>query len=211
MTSKSIFENLDKSVIDSILSDKRNECVVFQKGEIIFDENNFSKKLGILRVGKAKVRNRGVGGVTIRVLVEGSCFGVASLFNDSDRYVSVIEALEVCEVLFIPQEVLSEKMIEHPLLAQNFIRFLTNRIIYLNTLIDAYSSPTVESKLARYLIAYSQGHDAPFDINMSELSRILGVGRASLYRATESFEQRGLIEKKGKTFVILDPKKLSEI
>lgn len=211
MTSKSIFENLDRSVVDSILSDERNESVVFQKGEIIFDENNFSKKLGILRAGKAKVRNRGVGGVTIRVLVEGSCFGVASLFNDSDRYVSVIEALEVCEVLFIPQEVLSEKMIEHPLLAQNFIRFLTNRIIYLNTLIDAYSSPTVESKLARYLMAYSQGHDAPFDINMSELSRILGAGRASLYRATESFEQRGLIEKKGKTFVILDPKKLSEI
>ena len=211
MTSKSIFENIDSSIIDSILSDKRCECAVFQKGDVILDESKFSKKLGILRSGRAKVRNRGVGGVTIRVLVSDSCFGVATLFNDSDKYVSVIEALERCDVLFIPQEVLSEKMMEYPLLAQNFIRFLTDRIIYLNTLIDAYSSPTVESKLARYLVAYSQGHEAPFDINMSELSRILGAGRASLYRATESFEQQGLIQKNGRAFVILDPKKLSEI
>lgn len=211
MTAKSIFEELDAAVIDEILSDTRCEESFYQKGDIIFDENNFSKKLGILQSGKAKVRSRGVGGVTIRVLVEGSCFGVASLFNDSERYVSQIEALDWCKVLFVPQDVLRDKMTKHPQLALNFIHFLTGRIIYLNTLIDAYSSPTVESKLARYLIAYSQGQDAPFDINMSELSRILGAGRASLYRATESFVQRGLIRKNGKIFEILDPKKLSQI
>ncbi len=211
MTAKSIFENLDFSVVDEILSDSRCEVNVFQKGEIILDENNFSKKLGIVRSGKAKVRSRGVSGVTMRVLVEGSCFGVASMFNDSERYVSQIEALDRCEVLFVPQAVMSEGMTKHPQLALNFIRFLTGRIVYLNTLIDAYSSPTVESKLARYLIAYSHGQDAPFDINMSELSRILGAGRASLYRATESFVQRGLIRKNGKTFEILDPKNLSLI
>lgn len=211
MTAKSIFEELDAAVIDEILSDTRCEESFYQKGDIIFDENNFSKKLGILQSGKAKVRSRGVGGVTIRVLVEGSCFGVASLFNDSERYVSQIEALDGCKVLFVPQDVLRDEMTKYPQLALNFIYFLTGRIIYLNTLIDAYSSPTVESKLARYLIAYSQGQDAPFDINMSELSRILGAGRASLYRATESFVQRGLIRKNGKTFEILDPKKLSQI
>ncbi len=211
MTVKSIFDNLDKSIVDELLNDSRCERRDFQKGEIIFDEDNFSKMLGVLCIGKAKVRSRGVGGVTIRQLSEGSCFGVASLFNDADKYVSQIEALDKCEVILVPQSVLSEKMMQYPELAVNYIRFLTGRIVYLNTLIDAYSSPNIESKLARYLTAYSQDHELSFEISMSELARILGTGRASLYRATEVFVQRGLIRRDGKTFVILNPEQLSQI
>lgn len=211
MAKKCIFDHMSVSDVEELLFDPRCEIQRFHKGDILADEKHFSHKLGIVRTGKARVSSRDVGGVTMRILTEGACFGVASLFHDADRYISKIEAMEECEVLFMPQAVLLDGMKKHPILTENYIGFLTDRIVYLNALIDAYSSPSVEAKLARYLVAYTQGNDVPFDVNMTELSRVLGFGRASLYRALETFVQAGWIRKNGKTLEIVNLDEMSQI
>ena len=208
---RGLFDGLDESLVSAILSDPACETRTFEKGEIIFDPCHFSRRIGVIQEGSARVMSRPSGGVTIRVLTKDMCFGVASQYNDADTYVSCIVADEPCRVLFLPQEVLQAHIRTSPTLAENYIRFLTGRIRYLNALIDAYSSPTVEAKLARYLVAYAQGNDRAMAVGMSELSRILGVGRAPLYRAMDAFSARGWIRREGKTVTILDESSLRSI
>ena len=174
-----LFSGLNADVISALLSDPACASVSFAKGEVIFDPEHFSRRIGVILSGSARVMSRKCGGVTIRILTKDMCFGVAA------QYVQ-------------------EGIRRSPELAENYIRFLTSRIRYLNALIDAYSSPTVESKLARYLVAYTEGNEAPLIVGMSELSRILGVGRASLYRAMDAFVERRWIARQGKTVKILD-------
>lgn len=211
MPAITIFQGLSEEQISSIINDEQNESVKFKKGDIIFDEEHFAKKLGIVLSGKAKVFSKGSDGVVIRFLTPGMCFGVATLFNDYSTYVSTIKAADNCEVKFIPQSVMSKAISTYPVLAENYIRFLTGRIHYLNALVDAYSSPNIEKRLARYMLAYAEGKDLPFDLNMTELSKSLAIGRASLYRALDSFEEAGYISKNGKQIIILNYNDLKQI
>lgn len=206
-----LFSGLDRDFLATILEDPACERRTFAKDDVIFDPEHFTRQVGVILSGSARVMSRSVGGVTIRVLTRDMCFGVAAQYNDSKTYVSCIVAAEPCLVLFIPQAVLQDRIRESPRLAENYIRFLTGRIRYLNALIDAYSSPTVEAKLARYLVAYTEGNEAPFTVGMSELARILGVGRASLYRVVNGFVEKGWIRREGKTIHILDLSGLKNI
>lgn len=43
---------------------------------------------------------------------------------------------------------------------------------------------------------------------MSELSRLLGIGRTTIYRELEELTSSGLIKKDGKTFTILKEENL---
>ena len=199
-----LFDGLDETVIAEITHHPSCYTRAFAKGEILYDQEHFSRQIGWILSGSAKVMNRKQGGVTIRTLSEGTFFGVASQFNESPTYVSCITALEPCRVLFMPQEAIRDGFRRSPELAENYLRFLISRICYLNGLIDAYSSPTVESKLARYLVTCAADKGATLSVNMSELSRILGAGRASLYRVMDGFEEKNWIHREGKTLEILD-------
>lgn len=43
---------------------------------------------------------------------------------------------------------------------------------------------------------------------MSELSKLLGIGRTTIYRELEELSKNGFIKKEGKTFTILKEEKL---
>ena len=208
---RSLFDGLDEAYVSALLADPSCTVKTFAKGEVIFDPEHFTRHIGVILAGSARVMSRPHGGVTIRVLSKDMCFGVAAQYTDAETYVSCIVAQEPCRVLLLPQQVMQERIRTSPQLAENYIRFLTGRIRYLNALIDAYSSPTVEAKLARYLVAYTEGNAAPLETGMSELARILGVGRASLYRAMDSFARQGWIRREGKTVTILDLSSLKTI
>ena len=51
----------------------------------------------------------------------------------------------------------------------------------------------------------------PLTLSLTELSKALGIGRASLYRALDSFESRGLIKRNGKQITLADPDELKKI
>ena len=147
----------------------------------------------------------------MRLLSEHECFGVAAVFSGDTRYVSYISAKTDCTVLFIPEEVVSKAIERIPRFSRNYITFLTTRIQYLNTLVDAYSSPSVDVGLGRYIVAYVGGRDVPFNLNMTALSKSLGIGRASLYRALDELENHGLITRENGKINVTDIEKLKEL
>ena len=206
-----IFKNLTKAELDWIVTDSRCETVTHCTGEDIFSADNFRRAIGIVLSGTAIARSSLNGGVTMRLLSENECFGVAAVFSDDTRYVSYISAKTDCTVLFIPEQVITKAIEQIPQFAKNYIYFLTTRVRYLNTLVDAYSSPNVEVRLARYIVAYVGGREVPFDVNMTALSKSLGIGRASLYRALDELEKSGLIKRENGRINVTDIEKLKKL
>ncbi len=211
MKNISIFKNLSDFEISSVVSDARCETVFHKAGEDIYSADKFRKAVGIVISGTAICSSSLNGGVTMRLLCEHECFGVAAVFSGDTRYVSYISAKSDCKVLFIPEEVISEAIERIPAFARNYIYFLTTRVQYLNTLVDAYSSPNVEIRLARYIVAYVGGRDVPFDLNMTALSKSLGIGRASLYRALDELEGKRLITRERGKIIVTDIEKLKKL
>ncbi len=212
MVKFTLFDGMTPEEIDLITSNKDCPKVVYKPNELIYSADNYRKAVGILLSGKAIAKNTDDSGVIVRCLNKGDCFGVAAVFIESERlYVSEITAKSECTILFIPEQVLMNLIYKIPQFSVNYIRFLTGRIQYLNTLVNAYSSPNVETKLARFIAAYVSGQDVPFDLNMTSLSRSLGIGRASLYRALDSLQSEGIIKRDSKRIIITDIDKLKQL
>lgn len=62
----------------------------------------------------------------------GQIFGAAALFGETDAYVTEIEALRATRLLFISQARMSDYIARYPVVAENYIRFLSDRIRFLN-------------------------------------------------------------------------------
>lgn len=210
MTGSVLFEGLPKGVLDEIKNDKQCRMEHYAPGEVIYTADRFERSLGLITDGSAVVKNHGGAGVIVRYLEADDCFGAAALFSKRESYVSEITAVRRCSVLFIPEDVIKSFMERYPRLSLNYIRFLTGRIEYLNTLVDAYSSSTVISKVSKFIYAHQVGSDVPFGFSLTELSKSLGIGRASLYRALDELENSGAIKKDGKNISVLDLDKLIE-
>ncbi len=210
MTGSVLFDGLPKGVYEDIKNDKRCRIECYAPGDVIYTADNFERSLGLIINGSAVVKSHGGSGVIVRRLEADDCFGAAALFSQRENYVSEITALKNCSVLFIPEDVIKAFMERYPRLSLNYIRFLTGRIEYLNTLVDAYSSSTVISKVSKFIYAHQLGSGVPFGFNLTELSKSLGIGRASLYRALDELENSGAIKKDGKNISVLDLDKLIE-
>ena len=206
-----LFNGLTDAEIQSIVNDSECEQAQYKADSVVYSADEFRHAVGIILSGKAVAKSADDSGVIVRCLSKGDCFGVAAVFANGDKpYVSSITAKTDCTVLFMPESVISRFISQYKNFAVNYIRFLTGRIQYLNRLVNAYSSPNVETKLARFIAAYVDGEDVPFDLNMTSLSKSLGIGRASLYRALDSLEAGGVIKRDSKRIIITDIKKIKQ-
>jgi hypothetical protein len=64
--------------------------------------------------------------------------------------VTILTAGKLTRILFFPQSLLTDMMKENSLIAENYIRFLTGRICFLNEKIQGLISVSADAALARY-------------------------------------------------------------
>lgn len=184
-----------------------------KKGETVFEENDFSRSLGIILKGSAVVEKKSLEKpVIMSTLREGGTFGMAALFYEESVYPTTITAAAQTDVAFISKEALKSAFLKEPRLSENYICLLSQKIHFLNKKIETFSSRGSGFKLYSYLLdEYSKrGKDGKVELfyNMSELSRLLGIGRTTIYRELEELTSSGLIKKDGKTFTILKEENL---
>lgn len=201
-----LFKNVNHDVLKNIKYVKNN----YNYGEVIYEYDNYSRALGCVMNGIVIIEQNGV---TLKHAYEGDVFGVASLFNDSKEYVSIIRAKTKCVILFINQEVIRELIMENHIIAFNYITFLSDRIRYLNNKIASFTAGTVEERFAKYLIdLYEETEsDKLSGLVYSRLASSLDVGRASLYRVIDNFIAQDMIIKDGRQIVIKDIEKIKKI
>lgn len=192
------------------------DCVIksYSKGELIYSRNMFSHSLGIILEGTVRVfkDNGDAHRIILNTLSVGSIFGAAALFNDEKTYVTEICAIEACRVIFFSQRLISRGIERDYRLAENYIRFLSDRILFLNRKIFLLSAGSAEQRLASFLLDnLPENSFAELPLTMVQLSGELDISRASLYRVMDELIESGAIEKDGRRIMIRDRQKLRKL
>ncbi len=184
----------------------------FEEHAIAYSSATDEKKVGIMIEGHALVQTGPLSDSTLlNTIGPGALFGIANLYAEDEPFPTVIRAAEASVILFLDGSAFCDFLEHEPEAMKNFLRLQSQKIIYLNHKIATFTAGSAEKKLALFLLDHSVDRKVTLSCSMSALSNMLGLGRASLYRALDLLSEQGLIEKQGKGFYLIDPKGLAKL
>lgn len=209
-----LFRGLPRSVLMRIIA--VSDCTVeeYSKNDIVFSKTSFTRSLGIVLGGKLRVtkENADKRPIVMSTLQSGSLFGAAALFNSQGEYVTQITAIEHSRILFLPQRLIKRMIEREPEIAENYIRYLSERILFLNRKIYFLTAGTAEQRLASFLLDnLSEGEYSEMPMPMHRLADALNMSRASLYRAFDLLIESGAVSKHGKLVCISNAELLNQL
>ena len=195
-----IFCDADEKLLTKVLIEY-GKSVSYAKNDIVFSNKNYSPVLCIIIKGEARVSK---GETVISHLKDGEIFGAAFLYNQSYEFENTVTALTPLKIVIIEQSGIDTLIQNDSSIPFNYISYLSERIGFLNSKIEGYTKPSAEEKLMLYLQKNSDLNNGKCEISvsMTELSHVLQISRASLYRVIETLENQGKICRDGKKIYV---------
>ena len=168
-----------------------------RRGQVLFTAGDPSDTLILVVSGRVKVVVRSADGaeLTLTIVQPGGMFGEISIADGGPRSADA-EALEDCQLLFVPNEVITELCSRVPSVTQAVMSSLA---VMLRRLTEAASDLVfldLPRRVAKVLLSQPRGDDGVIQLNMSqeELAHQVGGSRQSVNAALRGFERRGWIE-----------------
>ena len=208
-----LFRGAPEMVLRKVLAATDCEVRDFEKGETVYSGKSFSRSLGVVLDGSLRVTKDNADGhaMIMSTLVSGSLFGAAALFNDVEQYATNITALEASRIVFFSQRLVERMIRREPQIAENYIKYLSERILFLNKKMYLLTAGTAEQRLAGFLLDNLPiGHAAELPLPMNRLASALNISRASLYRAMDALCGCGAVVRTGKKICIKDAERLNK-
>lgn len=208
-----LFKCAAESLVTKIASSEDCEERRYVKGDVVYDRHSFKRSLGIILEGSIRVTKENADSklMLMSTLYKGAIFGAAAIFNDAGEYATKLTALEDCRVAFFPQRLIERTVQREPEIAQNYIRYLSERILFLNRKIFFLTAGTAEQRLANFASEnLSTTTATALPMSMTELAAALNTSRASLYRALDTLTESGALSKEGKMLRIADAEVLGK-
>ena len=195
-----IFKDADEKFLTSVLN-TYGKSVSYSKNNVVFSKENYSPVICIIIKGEARVSK---GDTVISHLKDGEIFGAAFLYNQSYEFENTVTALTPLKAVIIEKSGIDELIKCDNSISFNYISYLSERIGFLNVKIDGYTKPSAEEKLMLSLQKNADMNNGKCEISvsMTELSRVLHISRASLYRVIEALENQGKICRDGKKIYV---------
>lgn len=187
-----LFRGVPEQALDFCLTQSQGEHA--GRGDELYTPGKFRRCLGLVLSGRVRVTR---GEMFVGVLERGDWFGAAALFHDREVYPSTLTALTECEVLFFPQEAVEQLMERWPKAGANYVRYLSGRIQFLSDRLNSLAAGSAEDKVEQFLLRSADEHGA-VTVSATAIAQALGLGRASVYRAFDHLEERGVISREGK-------------
>ena len=189
------------------VTDGRCEIRRFAPGDVLSEPHTPVSALGIVADGRIGVYADGAEkGALLRTMGPGKVFGVVGLTDGGD-HVSRILAVQPTDVIFIPADTIRKMLAEDTRFMRNYLAFLSDRIRFLNRKIAYLSVSDATDRVLAYLRSLLPS-DAIFpcavtpDYSFTDLSDLLNLGRASLYRAFDNLADEGVITRQGRTVIL---------
>ncbi len=211
-----LFDHVKVDVAEFIFASPKCECFEYESKEPVYTRSEFRKCLGVVVSGELKAIKAPQEGVTIllNTFRPGDIFGAASLFHESSVYVSEIQTVTRSRVLFLPEELLRVLFRREPVTAENYIAYLSGRIAFLNSRIDFFTGGSARQRFANFMLSVCP-QNGPYVYSLpfsyTELAEMLNIGRASLYRAMDSLQRLGVLQRSERELAIIDPDVLRRI
>ena len=204
LTKTCLFYGLSEKQIREWLNMSDVYVKEYEMGSYLFNTTDTVNQLGIVLRGSADVMRQSRDGMMhMSTLRKNDLFGAASLFGESELYVTDIRCNEPVRVLIVSEGEMFKLLCSNSTVLLNYLRYLNARIRFLNKRLDAFSKNTVSARVMTYLSdeANNRIYNAK---NLTKLSETLCVSRATLYRALEALESSGQIRREGKQIIILE-------
>lgn len=201
-----LFRGVDASALAAI-DRELEEAVSYHKGEKIYDPHQFRKSLGLVLYGTVLVQapDEQENPLIINRITAGNVFGAAALFDaQTTDYVTTLTALDHVVVRYITQEQMNRLFLLSPRTAQNYIEFLSERVRFLNRKIAALTNGPSVNRLYQFCLSHQREDGTVlFPNSMTELARVLNMGRSSLYRSLDVLLEQSILKKNGKQYILL--------
>ena len=208
-----LFHGTPETLLTKMSSAPDCEMKGYNKGDCIYNSKSFRRSIGIILEGSARVYKENADGnkIIMNTLNVGQLIGAAALFTNDD-YIYDIRALEICRVVFFSQRLIMRGFERESRLSENYIRYLSDRILFLNRKIGILTADSPELRLANFFLDnLSDAYFVELPLPMNQLTSELNISRASLYRALDVILETGAVIKEGREYKIADMAKLEAI
>lgn len=196
-----IFSDADREDLKIMLRES-SSAVSYPKGSTVFSKSNFRPMLCLIIKGEARVSK---GSTVISRLYEGDVYGGAFLYNDNHIFENTVTAVTTLKVVIIEKDGVDRLIESDSRTAFNYISYLSERVSFLNGKIEGYTKPSAEEKVLLYLRKNcgENSGECEITVSMTELSSVLQISRASLYRVLDALEGDGRIKRNGKKIYLM--------
>lgn len=204
-----LFRNLRPENIDALLRFLKYKIETYKKNSLIAQEGDFCDSIGVVLSGTVELQTIYPSGKvsTLTQLHEGNTFGEAILFASYSEYPQSVTSVTKSEVLFIKKTEVVHMLTHHPIVLENFLTLMSNKLIMLNRKVKILSLDTIRQKICNFLIKeYKIQGKVKIQVKLSRkhMAEHMAVQRPSLSRELIKMEQEGLIEYDKDSITILD-------
>lgn len=214
-----LFRGIDESNYKHLLGCLGVQVKSYDEEEYIFFAGDVINHIGIILSGRAQILKESLAGNKhiIAVLDPSQMFAEGIVCTESRVSPVTVQAMEPVKVLFIPYERIikscGQTCAYHFTLIQNMMVILGEKNVNLNWKLELLTLKGMREKLASYLLKTSMesgSNTFQIPLNRTELADFLNVSRTSMCRELSRMKDEGLIDLYGRSFRILDKKRLAQ-
>lgn len=191
----------------------------YQKGEIIFFENDDYGGLYLLVSGRVKLSMLSPEGKekVLNILQEGDIMGEISFF-DLDPHPISAEAMEKARIVIIPREKLEEIITNKPDLALKIIESLAKKTRLLTSQVRELVFHDAAGRMASLLRRFADDFGVEINggkmidliLTHKEIANLIGSSRVTVTKTMNNFINEGIIKMYKRKIVIIDEEKLGK-
>ncbi len=205
---QSIFSCL--TAVELQLFDEHKSCLVFKKGQHIFNEGNYPLGVYCIDDGKVKLERSGDEGKMqiVRMAKAGNIIGYRALFCN-EKYNATAVAIEDTNICFIPKDVFNTALQSNNHLAQSFIRLLASDLRKAEDHLTELAQNPVRERMAKALLFLKNTYGLEEDnatINIAltreEIADLVGTATETAIRLLSELKHEGVVAFCGKKIKI---------
>jgi CRP/FNR family transcriptional regulator len=191
----------------------------YQKGEIIFFENDDYGGLYLLVSGRVKLSMLSPDGKekVLNILQEGDIMGEVSFF-DLDPHPITAEAMENARIVIIPREKLEDIITKKPTLALKIIESLAKKTRLLTSQVRELVFHDAAGRMASLLSRFAEDFGVEINggkmidiiLTHKEIANLIGSSRVTVTKIINNFIDDGVIKMHKRKIVIVDEEKLGK-
>ena len=196
-----LFSGIEANELPDLPCVVNTQTIVCEKGTLINLALAEEKKIGFVLSGQCEVR---CDKLVLNVLGKGDSFGILSVFCE-EPYPTAIIAKKESRILFLSKASLLSLIQASPKISMNVITFLAGRISFLSKKATMLGSASAEDKLSVFLKEEYRKQGERFPFSATAIAKKINIGRASLYRALTSLEEKEIVLHQENSIFVLRP------
>lgn len=208
-----LFADLSEAELATLVDDFHPK--EYSKDEIIFRQGDTSRDLYLVMRGKVRIFRISPSGAetTIAIYSTGSVVGEFAVV-DSEPRSATAKAIEVADLLVMPQDKFLHHLRQMPDLALGMTKLLASRVRWTAAYAETIAQYDAAGRLLHILLLYNEqfgqeeeaGKRYVLDLalNQTDLASLVGARREWVNRLLRDWQKRGLVAYEAGKIIILD-------